>query len=160
MNNKFPDRIDGDSRNLDEKELDESQERRELLHEITQETRFNIIQTILMHPKQLPSLKEVAYMHPDRSKATLREHLEKLREMNVVEKIELPKEQQSRGAPKVFYGLSEEGREILEEFGLLDIEETLQYMYDNMKKPEHIQKYEEAPRPKMAGGNSNSATTV
>lgn len=160
MNSKLPGQIDGDSENLENEKLDKSQEQRQLLHEVTQETRFNIIQTILMHPKQLPSLKEVAYMHPDRSQATLREHLEKLREISIVAKLELSEERQSRDSPKVFYGLTGEGREILEEFGLLDIEETLQYMYDNMKKPKNIQEYEEAARPEMTDDNSNSAKTV
>jgi DNA-binding HxlR family transcriptional regulator len=145
-NNPFPKRSN-ESEKPNEAELDEYQERREKLHDLTQETRFNIIQTILMHPKQLPSLEEVVFMHPDRSRATLREHLEKLREMDVVRKVELPKDQRSRDTPKVFYGLTDEGRAMLEEFGLLDIEDTLQYLYQNMKKPDRIRKYEEAPRP-------------
>ncbi|WP_239638851.1 MULTISPECIES: transcriptional regulator [Halorubrum] len=128
-------------------EINEYEEKRELLHEITQDTRFDLIQTILMHPDQLPSLNEVEYMHPDRSKATLREHLEKLCSLGIVDKLKLPKERQTRDSPKVFYGISDQGRDILSEFGLLDVENTLQYLYENMEKSDKIKRYEDAPRP-------------
>ena len=128
-------------------EVNEYEEKRKLLHEITQDTRFDLIQTILMHPEQLPSLNEVAYMHPNRSKATLREHLEKLCSLGIVDKLTLPKEEQTRDSPKVFYGITKQGRDILSEFGLLDVEDTLQYLYENMEKPDKIKRYEDVPRP-------------
>jgi len=135
------------NQSCDKKQLEEYENQRKLLHELTQETRFNIIQTILMHPEQQPSLSEIDYMHPNKSTATLREHVEKLVELGILEKLELPKEMRSRDAPNVFYGLSKEGRCLLDEVDLLDIEDTLQYIYQNMEKPEQIQRYENAPRP-------------
>jgi hypothetical protein len=36
---------------------------RQRLNTVTQETRFVLIQNILSHPKQLPSLKELSYVN-------------------------------------------------------------------------------------------------
>lgn len=135
-------------------EWDEKEHRREQLHKITQKTRFDIIQSILMHPQNLPSLEELDFMnsdpdliHSNRSKTTLREHLDTLMEMGVVRRVELPKDQVKRDNPKVFFGLTEEGKALLDEFDLLGMQDTLEYLYENTDKPEMIQRYEQAPRP-------------
>lgn len=159
-NKRIQENTDKVSDDVTDDELEEFEEQRRRLHEVTQETRFNLIQTILMHPKQLPSLEEVVFMHPDHSRATLREHLESLDELGIVAKVRLPKEQQSRDYPKVFYGLSNDGREILDDLGLLDVENTLQYLYQNMEKPERIQQLEEAPRPRTSEDESDDEPVV
>jgi DNA-binding PadR family transcriptional regulator len=54
----------------------------------------------------------------------------------------------SRGRQSIFYGLTEEGREFLEDHNLLAAEETLQQIYETISdKPEKMVKYENAPRP-------------
>jgi hypothetical protein len=53
-----------------------------------------------------------------------------------------------QGYPWKFYGLTEEGREFLEDHNLLATEETLQQIYETISdKPEKMVKYENAPRP-------------
>ena len=121
--------------------------KRQRLNTITQETRFVLIQNILSHPKQLPTLKELDYVNPSKSKSTIREHLEILIENGIVEERTLPKDERKRDLPWRFYGLTDEGRALLEEFDLLGAEGTLQSMYEMLETTEEIDKYAQAPRP-------------
>lgn len=126
-------------------------ERRDTLKTVVQDTRFTLIQNILGHPVQEPSLKELDFVNPSKSKSTIREHLNKLVDNGVVEKTELSKERRSRDLPRQFYRLTREGREFLETQGLLQAEETLRELYSRVEKPQHIKDYEEAPRPNGRG---------
>ena len=120
---------------------------RERLNVVTQETRFSLIQDILGHPAQLPTLKELDYVNPSKSQTTIRQHLQELVNENILEKVSLPKDQRQNDLPYTFYGLSEDGREFLTEHGLLRAEETLTEIYNSVEKTETIQRYETAPRP-------------
>lgn len=121
--------------------------RREKLNVITQETRFVLLQNILSHPHQLPTLKELDYVNPSKSKSTIREHLDTLIEHNIVEERTLPKGERQRDLPWQFYGISDTGRHLLEEMELLGAEETLQDMYEMLETTDEIEKYAAAPRP-------------
>jgi tetratricopeptide (TPR) repeat protein len=65
----------------------------------------------------------------------------------VVDSYEVSSEERTRDLPSTFYGLTEYGIYLLEEFDLLEGKPVLQAMYANMEKPEQIQRYEDAPRP-------------
>ena len=108
---------------------------------------FVLVQNILSHPTQLPTLTEPDYVNPSKSKSTIREHLETLVENDIVEVLTLPKEERSRDLPHTFYGLTDEGRELLEKFDLLGAEETLGEMYEMLETTPQIEKYADAPRP-------------
>lgn len=129
-----------------EKEL---RTRRERIHEITQPARFNLIQDILMHPEQMPSMKELDFLEKERGRSTIRGHLDKLIERGIVAEISLEQERVKRDNPRKFFRLTESGRQELEELDLLGLEETLQKLYRDTEKPEDIVKYERAPRPKL-----------
>ena len=120
---------------------------RERLNVVTQETRFSLIQDILGHPAQLPTLKELDYVNPSKSQTTIRQHLQELVNEGILEKASLPKDQRQNDLPYTFYGLSEDGRKFLAEHGLLRAEETLTEIYNSVEKTETIQRYETAPRP-------------
>ncbi|WP_238386923.1 winged helix-turn-helix domain-containing protein [Natrialba swarupiae] len=120
---------------------------RQRLNVATQETRFVLIQNILSHPQQLPTLKELDYVNPSKSKSTIREHLEVLIEHGLVEERTLPKGERKRDLPWRFYGLTDVGRDLLEEMGLLGAEGTLQDMYEMLETTDEIDKYAQAPRP-------------
>jgi len=49
---------------------------RERLNVVTQETRFSLLQDILGHPSELPTLKELDYVNPSKSQTTIRQHLQ------------------------------------------------------------------------------------
>ncbi len=117
------------------------------LNVVTQETRFSLIQDILGHPAQLPTLKELNYVNPSKSQTTIRQHLEKLVTEDILEVVSLPKDQRQNDLPYKFYGLSEDGRAFLEDHGLLRAEEMITEIYSCVDKTEAIQRYETAPRP-------------
>ncbi|SFC06365.1 Transcriptional regulator PadR-like family protein [Halobiforma haloterrestris] len=123
-------------------------ETRELLHFVTQETRFAIVSNILQHPDQLPSMYELEQLNPSVSEATVYKHVQKLIEAGIVEEVTLPEDERRQGYPWKFYGLTDEGRAFLEAHNLLEAEETLQRIYETISdKPEKMIKYENAPRP-------------
>ncbi|USZ67406.1 helix-turn-helix transcriptional regulator [Halorussus salilacus] len=123
-------------------------ETRELLHFVTQETRFALVNNILQHPDQLPSMYELEELNPSVSDATVYKHVQKLIDAGIVEEVALDDDERRQGYPWKFYGLTDEGREFLDEHNLLAAEETLQRIYKTISdKPEKMVKYENAPRP-------------
>jgi len=121
---------------------------RELIHFVTQQTRFALINNILQHPEQLPSMYELEELNPSVSDATVYKHVQKLIDAGIVREVSLEDDQRRQGYPWKFYGLTEEGRTFLDEHNLLAAEETLQQIYDTIaNKPEKMIKYENVPRP-------------
>ena len=120
---------------------------RERLNVVTQETRFSLLQDILGHPSELPTLKELDYVNPSKSQTTIRQHLQQLVDAGIVEEVLLPEDRRQNDLPYKFYGLSESGRQFLEEHKLLRARDTLREIYDRVEKPDDITRYETAPRP-------------
>jgi DNA-binding transcriptional ArsR family regulator len=125
----------------------EGEQERERLHVATQDTRFILLQNILGHPSQSPSIKELTYVNPSKSEGTIYQHLERLVEARIVETYTLPSERRKRDLPYKFYGVSDEGRAFLDRHGLLRAEETLRAVYQRVKKDDQIRRCERAPRP-------------
>ena len=129
----------------------EGMKSRELIHFVTQQTRFALINNILQHPDQLPSMYELEALNPSVSDATVYKHIQKLIDAGIVTEVALDDDQRRQGYPWKFYRLTEEGREFLDDHNLLAAEETLQQIYDTISdKPEKMVKYENAPRPEEA----------
>ena len=121
---------------------------RELVHFVTQQTLFALVNNILEHPDQLPSMYELEEVNPSVSDATVYKHIQKLIDAGIVKDVALDTDQRRQGYPWKFYGLTGEGREFLEEHNLLAAEETLQQVYDTISdKPEKMVRYENGPRP-------------
>ena len=59
-------------------------ESREIVHFVTQQTRFALITNILQHPDQLPSMYELEGLNPSVSEATVYKHMQKLIDAGVV----------------------------------------------------------------------------
>lgn len=121
--------------------------RREMLDIATQKTRFTLIQGIVSHPKELPSLRELELMNPSLARTTIHEHLQKLVDVGVVEQVETPETGNDPNRPSRFYGLTDEGRDVLEGTGLFDAADTLKHYYDSLEKTEEHERHESAPRP-------------
>ena len=119
----------------------------EKLHIMTQKTRFTLIQTILGHPKQLPSVPEIAHLNPNKSKGTVYQHLSHLSENDIVDKHTVPTGERERDLPHKFYGITDEAREILSQHHLLESKEKLHSIYQRAEKSERIKRFEQAPRP-------------
>ena len=120
---------------------------RERLTVVTQETRFALLQDILGHPSELATLKELDYVNPSKSQTTIRQHLQQLVDAGIVEEVLLPEDRRQNDLPYKFYGLSESGRQFLDEHKLLRAQDTLREIYDNVEKPDDIKRYETALRP-------------
>lgn len=120
---------------------------RERLNVVTQETRFALLQDILGHPSELPTLKELDYVNPSKSQTTIRQHLQQLVDAGIVEDVLLPEDRRQNDLPYKFYGISESGRQFLAEHKLLRAQETLREIYDRVEKTDDIKRYETAPRP-------------
>lgn len=121
---------------------------RELVHFVTQQTRFALLTNILQHPRQLPSMYELEQLNPSVSDATVYKHIQKLIESGIVKEVALSDDQRRQGYPWKFYGLTDEGRKFLKTHNLLAAEETLQRIYETISdKSEKMVKYENAPRP-------------
>lgn len=127
--------------------VDQLDDRRELLDVATQKTRFTLIQNIVSHPEELPSLEELVLLNPSLRRSTIHEHLQKLVSVGAVEKLENTDNDVRQGVPTTFYGLTDRGRETLAGTGLFDAAETLKHFYDRIDKTEEHLKYEQAQRP-------------
>ncbi len=95
----------------------------------------------------MPTLKELDYVNPSKSRTTIRQHLEALVDAGIVEEVFLGEDRRRNDRPYKFYGLSEDGRAFLEEHKLLRGEDTLGEIYDRVEKTDEIERYEGAPRP-------------
>jgi Fe2+ or Zn2+ uptake regulation protein len=122
---------------------------RERLNAVTQETRFSLLQDILGHPEQLPTLRELDYVNPSKSQTTIRQHLQQLVDVGIVEEVTLPNARRQNDLHYKFYRISDEGQTFLDEHGLLRAEETLQTIYNQVEKTATIERYETAPRPEQ-----------
>lgn len=120
---------------------------RKRLNIVTQETRFTLLQDILGHPSELPTLKELDYVNPSKSQTTIRQHLQQLVDAGIVKEVLLPDDRRQNDLPYKFYGISESGRQFLEEHKLYRAQDTLREIYDRVEKTEDIKRYETAPRP-------------
>ncbi|AKH98741.1 helix-turn-helix domain-containing protein [Halanaeroarchaeum sulfurireducens] len=120
---------------------------RERLNVVTQETRFALLQDILGHPSELPTVKELDYVNPSKSQTTIRQHLQQLVDTGIVEEVLLPEDRRQNDLPYKFYGISESGRQFLEEHKLLRAQDTLREIYARVDKTDDVKRYETAPRP-------------
>ena len=127
--------------------IDDLEVRREMLDIATQKTRFLLLQGIVSHPKQAPSLRELELVNPSHSRSNIHEHLEKLIQTGVVRRVVNKKTRDENDLPSKFYLLTEEGREILKTTGMFDAEDTLKKMYNSLQKTDEHERYEAAPRP-------------
>ncbi len=111
-----------------------------------QETRLKILELIIGHPKKSISMGELDYMIPDKSEATIRNHIEKLVDADILEERELEDEKKSNDLPYKFYGISDKGRNLIEVHSLMKAEDKLNELYQRTKR-DRIKDYENAPRP-------------
>lgn len=113
---------------------------------VTDTKRSHIIADIVGHPEGLPSVEELDYMNPPLSDDAIRRHLNKLEEVDVVRKRELPVGKRVREFPYKFYEITEEARELFDENGWFP-EEAWKRQYQSVKKTDRIKAIEEMPRP-------------
>ncbi|ELY62599.1 helix-turn-helix domain-containing protein [Natronococcus jeotgali] len=112
---------------------------------LAEESRRDIVADIVAHPEGLPSMKELEFttgLH----RTTIHQHLEALIDGGIVEPVEIPPGQRTKGQPSKFYAISDTARQIFDQNNVF-IEDHWKEIYDRVEKPEEIQEAEAAPRP-------------
>ncbi|KAB1184793.1 MULTISPECIES: helix-turn-helix transcriptional regulator [Haloferax] len=108
--------------------------------------RKNIIGTIVGHPKDAPSRKEIKYYNPGISEATLSRHLVRLEECGLIDSASKQREGLNRGDSYRYYRLTEEARELFDQlnvFGPVPYKNLL----EQVERSEEIRAAENAERP-------------
>jgi PAS domain S-box-containing protein len=121
---------------------------RELHHFITQKHRFRILQSILEHTEQLPTLFEISQFCPEIDEGEVESYVEQLRDRGLVEEVVLPEGERKEGYPHVFYGISGHGWRFLMNHDLLDSGGLTQRWQEiAVDDPMRLAKHQSAPRP-------------
>jgi len=123
-------------------------EQRRIFELLSQETRHLIIQFVLGHPCHLMSLAELDHAIP-KSKAAISDQLDRLTDEGILAEYHYDPNEGKRDLPATFYGPTERGVEILYEYKYLRGVPVARALYDNTRKPENIQRHEDAPRPDL-----------
>lgn len=122
---------------------------RELMDLLSQETRHQIIQVILGHPAHLPSADELDYIIADKTKKSITDQLDRLREAGIIEEYTYESNRSTRGLPWKFYGPTEYGIEVLGEFNYLRGVSMAKAVIKKTRTTEKIDRHMEAPRPPL-----------
>jgi predicted ArsR family transcriptional regulator len=123
-------------------------EQQRLFELLSQDTRQLIVQELLGHPAHLMSLAELEYM-TGKNRATIKNHLDTLRDEDIIVQYIFEPNKKTRGLPAQFYGFTERGVEILHDYKYLRGIPVARALYENTRKTEKIQRHEAAPRPDL-----------
>jgi predicted ArsR family transcriptional regulator len=123
-------------------------EQQRLFELLSQNTRQLIVQELLGHPTHLMSLAELEYM-TGKNRVTIKNHLDTLRDEDILAQYIFEPNKESRGLPAKFYGFTERGVEILHDYKYLRGIPVARALYENTRKTEKIQRHEAAPRPDL-----------
>ena len=96
----------------------------------------------------LVSLTEFGY-YIQKSESAILDQLDVLSERELITTYIAGENEGKRDQPSKFYGLTERGIEVLDEFKYLRGVPVLRAIHGNTVKPERIQRHEDAPRPEL-----------
>jgi len=133
---------------MDTGDADPFAEQQRLFELLSQDTRQLIIQELLGHPTHLMSLAELEYM-TGKNRVTIKNHLDTLRDGDIIAQYIFEPNKETRGLPAQFYGFTERGVEILHDYKYLRGVPVARALYENTRKTEKIQRHEAAPRPDL-----------
>ncbi len=102
---------------------------------------------ILGHPYELPTIREVAFLHEDRTQAELEQRLEVLIDRELVETVSFKHGPPRPELPELFVGITEFGRTVFSRRVPERVTDELKTTYAAVTKPDHIKQLERAPRP-------------
>lgn len=125
---------------------------------LSQETRHRILQFILGHPHHLMSIAELDHAI-SKSKAAIKDQLGRLEEEGIIKTYHYEPSESKRDLPATFYGPTERGVTILYQSKYLHGLPIARSLYDHTKKPKHIQRHEDAPRPDLPEKVREALTT-
>jgi hypothetical protein len=124
---------------------------------LSQETRHNIIQTLLGHPSHLASTTELAYYIP-RSRSAVSEQLTNLAEHKLITQYHHEPNADSRDVPTDFWGFTVFGVTLLGEYNYLRGVPIMRAIHDATHKTETVKRHENAPRSALPEEVHNALT--
>ena len=133
---------------MDTGDADPFAEQQRLFELLSQDTRQLIVQELLGHPAHLMSLAELEYI-TGKNRVTIRNHLDTLRDEDIIARYTSEPNKETRELPAQFYGFTERGVEILHSYKYLRGVPVARSLYENTRKTEKIQRHEAAPRPDL-----------
>jgi hypothetical protein len=116
------------------------------LQKATDEPRADLLSDIAGHPEGAPSVEELAYVNPGKSEDTIRRHLRRLAEVQVVRVLETEPGNRHRDFPNKFYTIADEARALFDRKGLFP-RESWQRQYAAVEKTARIRDVEQMPWP-------------
>jgi len=84
-----------------------------------------------------------------KNRVTIRNHLDTLRDEDIISRYIFEPNKETRGLPAQFYGFAERGVKILHDYKYLRGVPVARSLYENTRKTEKIQRHEAAPRPDL-----------
>ena len=115
---------------------------------LSQETRHNVVQTLLGHPSHLASTTELAYYVP-RSRSAVSDQLADLADHEVIARYHHEPNADSRDVPADFWGFTVFGVNLLGEYKYLRGIPIMRAIHDATHKTETVRRHENAPRPTL-----------
>lgn len=116
---------------MDTEDADPFAEQQQLFELLSQDTRQLIVQELLGHPAHLMSLAELEYM-TGKNRVTITNHLDTLRDGDIIAQYIFEPNKETRGLPAQFYGFTERGVEILHNY---NTSEGFQLLEPSMRTP-------------------------
>lgn len=132
-----------------EEEANPLDQQRKLMDLLSQETRHQIIQTILGHPAHLPSADELDYIITDKTKKSITDQLDRLQNENIIAEYPYEPNRSTRGLPWKFYGPTEYGIKVLGQFNYLRGVPMARAVIQKTRMTEKIERHMNAPRPSL-----------
>jgi hypothetical protein len=141
--------------NIDDPAPYESQ--RTVQRYLSQETRHNILQVILGHPAHLVSVTEFDY-YIRKSRSTISEQLDNLASHEILSQYHHEPNAEVRDIPADFWGFTEFGVELLEEYNYVRGLPIMRAAHDATHSTATVNRHEAAPRPGLPEPVSEALT--
>jgi hypothetical protein len=120
---------------------------REMMQLLSQETRHDIVQALLGHPHHLASEDEIDYLVHNKSTGAVQDALGRLVEEDILAIYEHEPNKHTRDFPYKFYGFTEYGIDVLDQFNYLKGVPFARAVHEKTRKSAKIERHEDAPRP-------------
>ena len=122
---------------------------RKLMQLLSQETRHDIVQALLGHPRHLASEDEIDYLVHNKSTGAVQDSIARLVEEDILAMYEHEPNKHTRDYPYKFYGFTEHGIDVLDQFNYLKGVPFARAAHEKTRKSEKIERHESAPRPDL-----------
>lgn len=128
---------------------DLSEEQQRLKELLTGEVRHSIIHIVLGHPEYLPSIEELDYFLTDVDLVDIRKQVGVFQDAGILTEYTLAEEDSQKDVPRTFFGVTEDGVEVLDKFNFLRGVPLNQAVIQATMTTDYIDTCLEAPRPDL-----------